>query len=295
MEMSIRSEAMKLGRPTYLFKRIQWIWHRTQVLRRIMPLWDSFKVALREGKKETVDVLISGPNQVVTVRLDTSDIKCLEQVFLDEEYWNPFSEMPRVIVDAGANIGMSTLYFASKFPAAQVIAIEPESSNFKILQANCGRLKNVTLIHAALWPNSEAVAVQDTAVDKWAFIVKKNTGGSVGSESVRSITIPDIFRRFGIEEIDFLKLDIEGAELDLFSSRTDEWIDRIGTIVIELHDRFRPGCARALYSALGEREFLQEVRGENIFIGLRHTAGEPATVSRSDQVSERVESAAETG
>jgi FkbM family methyltransferase len=269
---------MKLGRPAYLVKRIHWFWYRTRVLRRIMPLRDALKVALREGKKVTANVLISGLNQKVMVRLDTSDIKCLEQVFLDEEYWNPFSERPRVIVDAGANIGMSTLYFASKFPAAKVIAIEPESSNFQILQANCGKLKNVTLIHAAVWPNDEPLAVQDTSVDKWAFIVKKSSGGTVGPGSVRSVTIPDILRRFGIEEVDLLKLDIEGAELDLFSSRADEWIDRIGTIAIELHDRFRPGCARALYSALGGREFVQEVRGENIFIRLRHTAGERATV-----------------
>ena len=71
----------------------------------------------------------------------------------------------------------------------------------------------------------------------------------------------------GRNQIDILKLDIEGSERELFSKNTD-WLDHVSVIIIELHDRFQPGCAKAVYQKLVERQFHQEVRGENIFIGL---------------------------
>jgi FkbM family methyltransferase len=62
---------------------------------------------------------------------------------------------------------------------------------------------------------------------------------------VSSVTVEGLLRNFGAMQIDLLKLDIEGAEFDLFSRNCDRWIDQVRLIVIELHDRYRAGCARA--------------------------------------------------
>jgi FkbM family methyltransferase len=242
--------------------RARWLWHVT-------GFHDAIRLALLENAEGFAQIFLKPANQQVVVRLGTSDIACLEQVFLAEEYRNHFVENPRVIVDAGANIGMATLYFAGRFPSARILAIEPEPSNFELLERNCGHLKNVTLIRAALWPLREGLMVEDQSVEKWKYRVTKRVGPESGAANVPSITIPEMLERFQIDDIDLLKLDIEGSEYDLFASGPEEWLDRVRTIAIELHDRFRPGCAQSFYSALVGRKFVQELRGENIFVKLR--------------------------
>jgi hypothetical protein len=83
---------------------------------------------------------------------------------------------------------------------------------------------------------------------------------------VPSVTIGDILRESGFDHIDILKLDIEGAEKELFREGWEEWLPKVRMIVIELHDRFVPGCSQSFYSAILKRPFRQEVNGENVLI-----------------------------
>jgi FkbM family methyltransferase len=265
---------MKLWPPSYLYRRVRWMKKRAKALRAIMPLFDAVTIARSEGKEKVANVFLSPANRQIAIRLDTSDVKCVEQVFLAREYEIPFPETPSVIVDAGANIGMAALYFASRFPEAKIIAIEPEPSNFAILQKNCEGLENVSLIQGALWPTTGTLAIEDESAEKWGFKVTDVFRLPDPASSVRAVTIPEIMARFGISEIDLLKLDIEGSERDLFLGRPQDWLGQVKMIVIELHDRYRPGCAQALYGALSGREFAQEIRGENIFINLRREKAE---------------------
>ena len=94
-------------------------------------------------------------DQNVVIRMGTSDFKCLEKVFISEEYKNPFPIKPRVIVDAGANIGMTSLYFAHEYPGAKIIAIEPEPQTSRCLKRNTRNISSISLLNGALW-NSES-------------------------------------------------------------------------------------------------------------------------------------------
>jgi FkbM family methyltransferase len=266
---------MKLWPPSYLYRRLQWMRHRTNVLRAIMPFRDAVTIARSEGRNRLVNVFLTPANRQIALRLDTSDMQCVEQVFLAREYEVPFPGIPRVIVDAGANIGMATLYFARTFPKAKVIAIEPEPSNFALLQRNCAGLENVTLIEGALWPTPGTLIIEDEDAEKWGMSVTEASSMPGRAGSISAITIPEILKRFAISEIDLLKLDIEGSERDLFLGSPQDWLGRVAMISIELHDRYRPGCTQALYAALSGRNFAQEIRGENIFINLRRDKAEP--------------------
>jgi FkbM family methyltransferase len=202
-------------------------------------------------------------NRHVTIRPGTSDLRCLGKVFVDYEYEIPFEINPRLIVDAGANIGFATLYFSSKFPGTKIIAIEPEQSNYDLLVRNCSGMTNVTLWRAAVWNSDTSLQIANPDAEKWAFRV---TPGTLNGSGIKALTIPQILAQSGHDAIDILKLDIEGAERELFRDGCEEWLPRVKMIIIELHDHYAPGCSREVYSKLCHVPFRQEIRGENVFV-----------------------------
>jgi FkbM family methyltransferase len=228
----------------------------------------SWRDAISLTRAKTIDrdetsVFLRMINRQVTIRPGTSDLHCLGKVFVDYEYMLPFEINPRLIVDAGANIGLATLYFSSKFPGAKIIAIEPEQSNYELLVRNCAGTTNVTLCRAAVWNSDTSLQIANPKAEKWAFTV---TPGTFNGSGIKALTIPQILAQSGNDNIDILKLDIEGAERELFVDGCEEWLTRVKIIIIELHDRFAPGCSRAVYSKLCQMPFRQETRGENVFV-----------------------------
>lgn len=238
---------------------------QTRKLARTMPLTVSLKaVLLEKDESRVIKTKLRNLGIPITFRPGTSDVMILGKVFAESEYDLPFSIPVRTVVDAGAHIGAATLFYHSRFPDARILAIEPEESNYHLLRKNTETISNIVAIRAALWPYEKQLWLQDTAADKAAFQVC--TTSSNFGYSVPSITPQKLFEKLHVDQIDLLKLDIEGAELDLFSSGTDQWLSRVRCLVLKLHDRLRLGCAQSLYRALHSYNFQQEIRGENIFI-----------------------------
>ena len=210
-------------------------------------------------------VYLKAIEKYIRVRNGTTDLSCIVQIFGRNECRPPFNLSPQLIVDAGANIGIATLYFAHRYPNAQIMAIEPEASNFEMLQRNCEGLPNITLIQAALWPTKSPLEIVDPRNGAWAFRITEHSGRP-SSVPASGVTIADILERARTKQIDLLKIDIEGSELQLFSIGAQHWIGQIQAIAIELHDNFLPGCAQAFYSVVTTRKFIQQINGENIFV-----------------------------
>lgn len=186
---------------------------------------------------------IPGHSRTVLIRLGTTDVAAFEHVFIDQEYkLSVLPQQPNVIVDAGANVGMSAIYFALRYPAAKIIAIEPEPSNFEILSKNAKLYPQIVPVHAGLWNHDDGVEIQDQGASHWSKQIVN------GSHTIPSMTLPTLLKRFSLDRVDLLKIDIEGAECELFQD-AQSWISRVGAICIELHDRFRPGCSEAFESA----------------------------------------------
>lgn len=76
---------------------------------------------------------------------------------------------PRVIVDAGANIGLTSVFYSNKYPRAKIFAIEPEPSNFELLKKNTASYTNVVRIQAALLRENEPVGFFDPGAGFWGF------------------------------------------------------------------------------------------------------------------------------
>jgi len=185
-------------------------------------------------------------NHKVHLRIDTSDFCAYRDVliFKTKSYDPNLPEFsPRTIVDAGAHIGMASILFALKYPAARIIAVEPEAANFAALVRNTAPYKTITPIHAALWCEDGEVALgPSNAHTKGAFQIVDN-----GPQRVRAITMDTLMSETGIDSIDLLKVDIEGAEVEVFASCP--WITKVRVIAIELHDRVRTGCSSVVKTA----------------------------------------------
>ena len=212
-------------------------------------------------KREAFDVFVPLLQQHVVVRPKTSDVATFEKIFILEEYDFPYVASAKFIIDAGANVGYAALFFAHKYPEASIVCIEPEMSNVEILRQNILQYEQIEVFANALWHTAACLQIDNPCDQKYAFRVSQ-----VHESNMKSITIQEILQRKQWPQIDILKIDIEGAEKQVFSANTD-WIQHTCAIVIELHEQMVPGCEQSFYSALQKYGSCQHFRqGENTII-----------------------------
>jgi len=202
-------------------------------------------------------------NEALYVRAGTSDLGIVVKWLVDKQYDGIKCSSPSVIVDAGAHIGASAIFFANRYPNANVYAIEPEQENYEILSKNVQKYNNIIPIRAAIWSNNEARTIRDRYTGSWGYTIAPTSQETVSTnQQIDCITIQSILIDQGLNYIDILKMDIEGAEKTVLEN-SDEWIQKVGIISLELHDRVCFGCSRSFY--LATREFKRfEQNGEYI-------------------------------
>jgi FkbM family methyltransferase len=210
----------------------------------------------------TVSVRLPNVQQPIMVRPRSSDKFAFEEIFLENDYALEGDLNPELIVDVGANVGYASIYFALRYPRAQIIAIEPEASNFNILQANTKAYPHIKLVQAAIWSQAGNVGLHESD-ESWAHSVSRDPQ----LPQVSALTLDDILAMSQASRIDLLKIDIEGAEQEIFE-HPGGWLDRTSTMIVELHDRFRPGCSEALRGAIRDRPFSFVQRGANAVVRL---------------------------
>jgi FkbM family methyltransferase len=206
---------------------------------------------------------VPGLRHAIRLRGKTSDYQAFKKIFVEGEYAFDLGFTPRIILDGGANVGYSSVFFTHQYPGALIIAIEPEAENFRLLVKNTASYKNIRPVQRALWPRKAHLMMENTTGQPDAFRVSESL--SSNSSTIPTITIMNLLDEMGFDGIDLLKLDIEGSEKELFEDpETHHWLSRTQAIIVELHDRFKPGCTEALEGALAGENFVRSQRGENI-------------------------------
>lgn len=198
------------------------------------------------------------------IRKDTSDHFVFRDIFLFKEFKLPIEINPKLIIDTGAYIGLSSLYYSSRFPNAKIIAVEPEATNFEILTNNTELHPNIKRIKAGIWSKNVRLKIIDHNSQKWAFTLMEAENSD--PEAIDAITIDELLAQSGFEEIDILKIDIEGSEKEIFNTNSLNWLNKVKIIVLELHDRLIPGCSEALYNAIKREEWQEFRKGEKIIL-----------------------------
>lgn len=183
--------------------------------------------------KRVVELRPASLDRPVQLRLGTTDLDIYEQVLVKQEYaaFNDLS--PRLIVDCGANVGYSSAYFLSRFSAASVIAVEPFPASTEQCRQNLRPYGDRAKVHqAAVWGADTGLVLDHVyAGHEWA--VKVRPAQPAETASVQGLSIPSLT----IGEIDILKIDIEGSEVELFGDTAEVWLPRVRNIAIELHGK----------------------------------------------------------
>ena len=143
-----------------------------------------------------------------------------------------------LIIDIGAGIGASTLYFAHSFPRARVVAVEPDQSDFELLAVNTSGLP-VEVLGATVGPSAMGAGGKEPYDDLPIRAVAPEKRDGVGR--VPRVTVNDILERHAQEcELFVVKLNLESSEDDLFSVNT-EWLARTPVLIVDLCDSLIPG------------------------------------------------------
>ncbi len=202
----------------------------------------------------------------ISLRKGTSDVPTFYQVFLDEQY-HVLSKYKsaKVVIDAGANIGLFALKIHSSIPDAVIICLEPDKSNFDLLTKNIIKYPKIKAINCGLWNKDTKLRVYDKYdYGNWGFVVEED----LLSGTISALTIDTIMNQNQLSEIDILKIDIETSEKQLFSSNYQEWLPKVKVILIEFHDWLEKGCSKPFFVAINEcfEEYEFSISGENIII-----------------------------
>jgi FkbM family methyltransferase len=182
-------------------------------------------------------------------------------IFVRQEYTNPHIPAIKpndVVIDIGASIGMFSLYAASLSPSITVYAFEPAADTFAVLQKNiaANNLANVHCQECAVSSTTgelpfymDSGSLGDSAIQEW--IGKENV---VASGRVVCISLDELFARFKIAHCDFLKVDCEGSEFDIFAAASAQTLRAIAAIALECHE-CRGRKSQELMDILGQAGF----------------------------------------
>ena len=195
----------------------------------------------------------------IRCRYGSTDFKVFNQIFFQNEY-GPLSvpAEARLILDCGAYVGYSTMYFLARYPNAHVIAVEADSRNYALLKQNLTRYETrVTIVNAGLWSHRTSLKIRKGVRGEWSTNVHECLDGE--QPDLEATDIPSLLAGREGQRIDLLKMDIEGAERVVFGNHFGSWIDLVDTFVIELHG---DACEAAFLGALGTGKFGLSNSGE---------------------------------
>ncbi len=239
----------------------------------------------RRGRNVVVEESLTelGGRLEAELRPGTSDFAVWRQIVHLEEFAVVSRLLAdrsvRTILDAGANIGLTSLYLARAFPEARILALEPDEANHALLVENLREFSNrVECVKGAFWPIDEGLrmsAVPFRDGREWAGRVERgHSAGDVSAATdVRVLTPQDADVRLGGHGFDLLKMDIEGAESEFFADadHTRDLLARCGAITIEVHaEHIDPHAVLRVLDASGFLVFSHM----ELLIGLKRERGE---------------------
>lgn len=203
---------------------------------------------------------------------NSSDYGMAKQVLVDGEYklivdyFKTNNMEPNIIIDAGANIGVTSILLKNIYPKSKIYCIEPDDDNFRLLSENLDEyVKDQTVIlykNGLLGKSGLNLSVNSNFRDH--SNCARQVEFSKDDTTLKSITIDEIIKNNNIDRIDFLKMDIEGSERFLIEQDVDvSFLDKCKCVAIEIHDEYP--CRAGIYQLLKAKGYCIVTHGETTF------------------------------
>jgi len=171
----------------------------------------------------------------IFIRPQSDDLWVMLQVFDDGEYKPASTLSLNNILDLGGNCGFTAIYFATLFPRATIVTVEPDSDNFSVLMKNISPYPSITAIQAAAWSNDCDLHLKNPSANSSSKSFENVTSGiPITKNIVSAFSIRTLSEKSLISNWDLIKIDVEGAEVELLSTASD-WVGLTNGIAVEIH------------------------------------------------------------
>jgi FkbM family methyltransferase len=216
----------------------------------------AIKISTNINSNRNIELNLKDIAHPITLRGIKNDMLAFYEVFVLEGYKLKLNFKPSIIIDGGANIGLTTIFYKNQYPDAKIITIEPDKSNFELLEKNLKFYSNIFNINTGLWNKNSLIKI----VDKYGFgksglvteEYNKDNSESNQSNILKTITVDEIVNDFKIQRIDILKLDIETSEKYLFSENYTNWLSITKVVIIELHEWIEKDSSKPFWEAINK-------------------------------------------
>lgn len=205
-------------------------------------------------------------NRTFYIRPFSSDRKVCFQIFHRDEYkslvniYNQlFAGPAQLIIDLGANIGLTSIYLSEFYPNASIVAIEPFLESADIAEINLSRHQTkFKIIRGGAWNKNTSLSLKRDFRDgkEWSINLFENINGDI-----KGYSLFELLNQYK-QNIDILKIDIEGGEKILFEDEcyVNSFLKNVKCIAIEIHDEFE--CRETIYKFLKQNGFIYFESGE---------------------------------
>lgn len=215
------------------------------------------KIKLREGT-----VIIGGEDSLI--------LDLVDEIFIKKVYNPKFLSINSndIVMDLGANIGVFSLY-AAKMGANKIYSVEPLQKNVKLIKKNfeINKLKKPTTIKMAV---SDKIAVKKFYlgdIDSHGLLFGHHSQNINKFLKVKTTNLSDIFKKYKIKKLDFLKIDCEGSEGEIVGQSGKKIWEKINKVAIEYHDDISTMSHEKIVEKMKENKYKIKVRATGQFLG----------------------------
>jgi len=217
--------------------------HRPQVVRSCLEYW-ALAVRGKFGERHRNSHDPDRPFHILGMKVHAFSAETLffliNEIFLEREYAIQLGRPDPFILDCGSNIGVATLFFKRMYPAARIVAFEPDTKTFALLKRNveANQLTDVSLNNLALSSETGSATFYSDLQRPGSLVmslVKERTNG------VPNAVLCDKLSRFVNAPVDLVKMDIEGAETDVIGEmRASGMLSKVSNVLMEFHHKTGP-------------------------------------------------------
>ena len=222
-------------------------------------------------RKKKIKIFLSGLKHPLYLRPHSYDTHIFYQIFIKEDLNFNYLGTIEYIIDCGANIGLSSLWYLRKYPNAKIIAFEPEQKNFDLLKLNARPYKNIKAYKKGISNIHCKMNIIDIGDGEASYQLQSESTYTNIIGQVECLTLDEIFDETKASRFSIVKMDIEGSEKSCLLFGSLRWLCSTNNFLVELHDYIHPQVSSSVKEKLlnhmnwfvnGEYTFFQQ---KNIF------------------------------